>query len=419
MNIKQMKNEQISMQTHERQRKAQMQLDSTELQLDIKHSLFRLPMITNNNYPGCQSPSDQGYIADIKTQLEKRRDTGLVVLKIPKPVSFIRDQNHFLGQKERGESGNGRDMCRNDVNLLDKKIEQKSLDGKSSKKRSNRNGRKRQRQRIKKQRKEKGTAKRVCEERDISDEDFIIPEGHFHELRNLLKILFSGEQDYKNGFILNKEESLILNAIYFKKFQKELVLAGFIRNISHCQALMNKKQRKRCEEVYKFVFKTAFKYMKNAHFTDKGLYKRGISKEKRKNEFYQHYFGDLARKLGKPLKCFYLPLTPSNWRFESKAKLSKTINHSYITSIFQSKLFLSDFVKFVREKSISYSREIIIEKIDKLVDRWEDQYKELDFSSRKIETIVEDIKFNSKCCFPWSMGEVRYAFEEIQRLLPK
>lgn len=417
MKFKQMKNEQISNKELMRDQKYKEQPDSTGLQWEGNNFSFRLRNIVNNKFFDIPDKRQQTHLTDIIERLEKRNNTVPLVLSIPKPISLGNNQKDYSITLKTEIEERDQDIPLKDNRNASKKIEQKSLERENKEEMLQQSERKRKR--IKKQQVKKKETPKIVQEFKLPDDDYTEPLKPFSELRSLLKVLFDRTRYYKTGFVLSMEESSILNAVFLKKFQKDCFFDGSIQTICHYQAQINKKQRKKCEEVYKFVFKTTFKYMKNDFFTKNDLFRRGISKQKRKNEFYQYYFGDLAKSLNKELASFYLPLTPSNWRFESKVKLSKTINHSYISTILQSDVFLKDFRSFFQNKKESFCREMIEEQIDKLIDKWESLYEESDYSLRSIDTIISDIKFNKKCKLPWSMGEAEGAFSEIQRLFPK
>lgn len=266
---------------------------------------------------------------------------------------------------------------------------------------------------LKKQERKKNAAK---ENSDFNEEkDLKIKEKNiFIDLKSALKAIFSEENN--GNLFLSKQELKIFNIFIEKKFDRKNLLAGF-DNLNSLRKVVIRKTKKRTEEIYKFIFKNAFKFLKKKFNSNQQA--ENLTKEEKQYLFYNHYFKETAKFEKKSIECFFIPLTPSNRKHAKRAKLAKTINASYITLIFRSELFVEDFRDYVDNHMEEFCREVVNRKIDNLCLKWEGYYKELNYSERAIDSICQDIQDNRNNKFPWSMYEVVNAIEESRRILVK
>ena len=268
-----------------------------------------------------------------------------------------------------------------------------------------------------KQSKEKQKQVRTCMRQEVKASPIIFV-GCLSGLRLALKTIFCLRTNSQTDLILTNEESRILSALYKKRFHVETGIEG-IRSINYYLDLTRTTSTKRSEEIYKFLFKNAFKYLKSQFNAQNQLNTKKMTKEEKKTLFYEHYFKEASKLERKPIGNFYLPLTPSNIKTLKKVKISKTINNKYIALIFTSDLFVKDFREFIEKKLFEYCVDSIEQKIDNLVDKWEHMAKTHGLSLRIVDMICDDIQFNKKCKFPWSMNEMEVVMEEAQKLITK
>ena len=261
-----------------------------------------------------------------------------------------------------------------------------------------------------------------CQERALSSETIDKDDKRaisFEELNKALKCIFCRTTSNSDAIVLSSDERRIINAVFNKKFTCEEETVKGIHLINFYQDLIRVRKRKRCEDLYKFVLKSIFRYLQNKYETTNLVERQKISLEERKKEFFSFYFKKTAIRLNKPLLHFYLPLASLNRGAIGKEKLSTKVNLSYINLILQSSLFKAEFIEFINNKMVSYCKETIATKIDKLVNKWEKSCIENEVTYREIERICLDIKFNKKCKFPWTISEVEYARTEMIKLLTK
>ena len=140
--------------------------------------------------------------------------------------------------------------------------------------------------------------------------------------------------------------------------------------------------------------------------------------------FYNHYFGDQARKMDLPLTVFFHPQVKagSGYLFAKKelSMQNRTINHSLIRNLKTSPEFMKDFTEFIVDKFKGYSGELtgigqvtrqnIILKTNQKVMQWERSITNHG-QDEGIRRIKKDLLRNPKCKLPWSMYEIGQAVE--------
>ena len=268
--------------------------------------------------------------------------------------------------------------------------------------------------RLQKRRERKETSK---EELLIKDDDNI-KSRLFNSLTDVLKLIFLNENQYNKDLVLSNNEALILETIIQKKFKTKFVLSTIVNQKIRQKFIKNLK-RKRSDEMNKFIFKNAFKYMRDAFNIKNDLNRKGIMKEEKRDRFFEYYFGELATKRNMSIEAFYLPQVPSNLKTAKKAKPTRTINTAYINDVFQSKLFYEDFKSFIRNNMRSFCIDNVKKKFTYLITKWEGMCESSVPNDRSYYSICDDIEYNKKCKLPWSILEIDEAIEESHRLVSK
>lgn len=271
--------------------------------------------------------------------------------------------------------------------------------------------------------KSKRLQKRI-EREELSKEELLIKDddnirsGLFNSLTDVLKLIFLNENQNNKDFVISSNEALILETIIQKKFKTRFVLSTIV-NQKIRQKFSKNLKRKRSDEMNKFIFKNAFKYMRDAFNIKHDLNRKGIMKEEKRDRFFEYYFGELANKRNLSIESFYLPQVPSNLKTAKKAKPTRTINTAYINDIFQSKLFYEDFKSFIRNDMRSFCIANVKKKFKYLITKWEGMCESSIPNDRSYYSICDDIEYNKKCKLPWSILEIDEAIEESHRLLSK
>ena len=237
------------------------------------------------------------------------------------------------------------------------------------------------------------------------------------ELKPFLKALFNLSFDRLQNITLDYDQLSRAAAIINTKFQVEFPIRS-LYSITSFNSLCSLKPNKRPEESYKFVFKHAYKNLKQRFRTDRPeLSKLGFNDLNL--QFYRHYFQETAEKLGIGINNFFLPLTPDSYCNKKLKVIAQTINVSYITLVCQSRLFMDNFMAYVNQSFIPDYSELINTKVDNLCDKWENLYIEAFGNEKIIGFICEYVHLNKKCKLPWTIKEVEFAVEIVNKLVQK
>lgn len=184
------------------------------------------------------------------------------------------------------------------------------------------------------------------------------------------------------------------------------------------RSLYGVKVTKRPEESYKFVFKHVFKHLKER-------FRKNVSETSRVDNtdfnlmFYEYYFGEASKKLEIGINHFFLPLTPDSNCNENKNVIAQTINIDYITLICQSKHFIEDFMEFVNNCFFKEYSTLIDLKVYNLCEKWEHIFICADGDQKVIGYICDYITSNKKCKLPWTLKEVEYAIDIVNKFIQK
>ena len=239
----------------------------------------------------------------------------------------------------------------------------------------------------------------------------------FSELRRFLKVIFNFDFSKLGDVTMDFSQLSIAAAIISKKFQVDFPIRS-LYPIENFMSLYDLKSGKRPEESYKFVFKHAYKNLK-AIFRKKNVELAKLGFNDLNLQFYKHYFKTTSEKLGISLNNFFLPLTPDSYCNKKQPVIAQTINVSYITLVCQSQNFLDDFMNYVNNSFIKDYQELIDSKIDNICHKWQSMYLETLGNEKCIHYICDYVYTNKKCKLPWTVKEVEFAIDIVNRLISK
>lgn len=234
-------------------------------------------------------------------------------------------------------------------------------------------------------------------------------------LKEILKIHFKGEELGEKRILLFEYEARIFESIIQRKYKRAYKCT---ENIVFDKSDMNRLKKylstKRAEENYKFVFSKCLKRMKECFRSTVG--KRMTSKEL-DYAFYKSYYSAVMREEGIGVEVFFCP---TNSLSKTK-RVSKTINLDYVANLAKSQQFIIEFSKYMNSGLIEDYFEDIEEKINGLVSKWKDDFREKREGDNKIvlKTIKSYIEHNNKCKLPWSKSEIERAIQAVKKLFNK
>jgi len=262
-------------------------------------------------------------------------------------------------------------------------------------------------------------SKDINNESDISydqSQNYLLNEN-FSNLRLFMKKMFLFKLDSHSIDNFSIEEIVLLSSILKKKFEINLQTQN-VYPLSEFNLVYNQKVTKRPEECYKFIFKHTFKQLKKK-FLSKHPQHTSIKSQQFNLKFYNYYFSEAAQTTKLSLKNFFLPLSPEAQQLNKYSVVSKTINGWYITLIAQSPEFMKQLTSYINDDLLQNYRNQIETKIDRLCNKWEKTYLESFENYRIIEAIDESISKSIRCKLPWTVKEVEFAIETVNKLIEK
>lgn len=239
----------------------------------------------------------------------------------------------------------------------------------------------------------------------------------FGELRFFLKMVFNLDFTNLVDITLDYNQLRIIAAIINKKFLIDFPFRS-LYGMDSFKSLCNVKTGKRPEESYKFVFKHAYKHLKQ-QFRNRNLELSKLGFNDLNLQFYKYYFQEASDKLGISINQFFLPLTPDSYCNKAQKAIAQTINVSYITLVCQSPHFMNDFMTYVNDYFIRDYSEMITVKVNNICDKWELIFLETFGNEKMISFICEYIHTNKKCKLPWTIKEVEFAVDVVNKLVQK
>lgn len=237
-------------------------------------------------------------------------------------------------------------------------------------------------------------------------------------VRSVLKDLFLLKFSSQHDRYLNYAEFAVLGTVLEKKFNTQLAIKN-IYSLNDFKYLGSIQSSKRPEESYKFVFKYAFKNLKECFCKINNIEISTIKKPEVFKQFYHYYFGEISKRCNIDIESFYLPLTPDTYGLDLNTVAAKTINSTYVRLIIKSKSFLTDFMEFVNEKFRNEYINLVPKKIDSMIDKLEHSFENAWYNDRYIDVICDNIKSNKRCKLPWTIKELDYAIRQTNRLISK
>lgn len=240
----------------------------------------------------------------------------------------------------------------------------------------------------------------ACEEKEL---------GRFGRVIQLLARIFKIEHVDEQHFQLEDFERQVLAAIFKRKYAEALnVRADGRRLAAQIACIVRKSSKKRPEEKYKFIFKRAFKVLKE-QFGRQTKCAGKARAEATERAFYEFYFSAYALRNGLPLEKYFNPKNST----AKNANYHKTISIEYVNLIRESPVFVSNFM---------LALELLVRECDAFIDG---KLRGLglrfaEFQAKRGDDCLDDICHyvarNAKCKLPWTKHEVLEAVDIVKKL---
>jgi len=195
------------------------------------------------------------------------------------------------------------------------------------------------------------------------------------------------------------EKIIIIQLLKKKKFiSSENVLFDkfFFNKIS------KSKLSKKKEDCLKFIFNKAITHLKSEfkNFNNKEFLK--LKKQKLNIEFYEHYFGDIAREHKVPIESFY------DYSLYNKTKNSlipKSISKQYLEKIKLNSEFIQKIKDYLNNCFMKWFYKFNSKKIQRKVYQWEQILTDFGFNEG-LKVIVDRINSRNNKLF-WTLNETQ------------
>ena len=128
--------------------------------------------------------------------------------------------------------------------------------------------------------------------------------------------------------------------------------------------------------------------------------------------FYGYYFLDAETYLDKEIETYFHPNSRRNAHFKSNGRIPTHISETYLNNLRTSKLFVRDFVIFLKKYLISEAQFNIVSSLTKNCRDWEKWYREEGEEILR-GNVLNRFKKNPKGKFPWGVQEVQDGIQNI------
>jgi hypothetical protein len=226
----------------------------------------------------------------------------------------------------------------------------------------------------------------------------------FKKLNTFIFKLFMEVPFTTSDFQLSALEKIIIVQLLKKKkfISSENVLFDkfFFNKIS------KSKLSKKKEDCLKFIFNKAITYLKSEFKTVDNKKFLKLKKQKLNTEFYEHYFGDIAREQSVPIECFY------DYSLYNKTKNSlipKSISKQYLEKIKLNSKFIQKIKDYLNNYFMKWFCKFNLKKIQRKVYQWEQVLTNFGFN-KGLKIIVDRINSRNNKLF-WTLNETQIAMK--------
>lgn len=234
----------------------------------------------------------------------------------------------------------------------------------------------------------------------------------FGFLQNLYDVFV---QIFSNGYIdpekynLAKSEEEVLNCLLQRKFfhrltQTEMDLP-LDQKLERINEIIKGRSNKRPEECYKFILTRANKCLKRQ------LSSYNTDSDESEKIFYEHYFGELAKKMNIPIQQFVYPIT------RKQIEVAK-LNAAYFDRIFRSPTFLQQVQEYIKEAVYVEYKDELKKKLKSFLSKYDIMLQKPKSDFHAVEKkLKEYLLKNKRCKLPWTLNEIKESIVRFQILV--
>lgn len=166
---------------------------------------------------------------------------------------------------------------------------------------------------------------------------------------------------------------------------------------------------KRFEDTVNFIFRLTFRKLKNDPPSARQVF--SFAKNK-KDDFFEYYFGELAKEKGIPLSSFDNPLNYKN--------KGKCLDKNYMKLVFSSSRFKKNFLEYFRRGELIKDYQFSLpKKLMKIMERFEAYFTSYDINvlDKNLTKLQKYFRTNKQLKLPWTQKEIKMSIKNFEIFL--
>lgn len=230
-------------------------------------------------------------------------------------------------------------------------------------------------------------------------------EGEFRILKNLHKFIFKLFMEApfeREDFNLEPSEKTIIRELMKKKGFNRSTKISF--TLEQFKSVGPNRSTKKREDCLKYIFNKAISHLKKQFEQSEFYSPKGKNNKSLNREFYEHYFGAIARRMKTPIEAFY------DYSLANKSGnefTAKSISSKYLSLIKENPEFVGEIVRFLNQEFLKWFHDFNLNKIRLKVKRWEEVLVR-EGEREGLKLIVSKINSRNNKLF-WTLHETRLA----------
>lgn len=220
----------------------------------------------------------------------------------------------------------------------------------------------------------------------------------------MLKLIFCEEESAEPLDLSDKEMKILTMILKRKKGKRKydmLILLNRETRVNEVKEFLSGQMERLREEMTRMVFTFCFKHLVQ------GCAGGRRRKYEVENAFYNHYFSRMADEKNLIIDDFILPI--SNRSFIH----ANSVKKNYLSLVFQSKIFMDDFLQYLRKGLLQDFLRDVQKKITACIAKL--QRESLDQVS--LEEAYDYFLMDKKVKLPWTVNDIIYSIKQLLKVL--
>lgn len=175
-------------------------------------------------------------------------------------------------------------------------------------------------------------------------------------------------------------------------------------SLEYFKNMKGNESTKKREDSLKYIFNKAISHLKKRFEQSKKFASGKRTRKQLNRDFYEHHFGAISRKMGRPIEAFYDYSLANN---NENSLTSRSISAKYLSLIKQNRVFVGQIVEYLNRDFLEWFQDFNSKKIQLKVERWEEQMAKSG-EQDALKKIVSKINSRNNKLF-WTLYETRLA----------